>query len=105
MNLSAILPTYNRRALISRAVESVLAHTVPVNEIIAVDDGSTDGTAEAVQSQFGPRVMVLWQPNAEVSEARNHGIHAARGEWIAFLDSDDSWLPSNSAVLSACRLR
>jgi glycosyltransferase involved in cell wall biosynthesis len=106
MNISAIIPTYNRRALVSRAIESVLAQTVPVNEIIVVDDGSTDGTAEAVQSQFGPRVMVLRQANGGVSAARNHGIHAARGEWIAFLDSDDSWLPTKIALqlqaLAAC---
>jgi glycosyltransferase involved in cell wall biosynthesis len=77
-----------------RAIESVLAQTVPVQEIVVVDDGSTDGTAEAIRKRYGPAVSVFRQENAGVSAARNRAIREARGEWMAFLDSDDEWLPS-----------
>jgi glycosyltransferase involved in cell wall biosynthesis len=77
-----------------RAIESVIAQTVPVDEIIVVDDGSLDGTAEAIRSRYGSRVAVFTQENAGVSAARNRGIREARCEWIAFLDSDDRWLPT-----------
>jgi len=77
-----------------RAIDSVLTQTEPVDEIIVVDDGSTDGTAEAIRSRYGSRVTVLSQKNAGVSAARNRGIREAQGEWIAFLDSDDAWLPT-----------
>jgi len=94
MKVSALIPTYNRRAQIVQAIESVLAQTVPVDEIIVVDDGSTDGTADAIRSQFGSRVIVLMQQNGGAAAARNRGIQEARGEWITFLDSDDVWLPT-----------
>lgn len=94
MTVSAIIPTYNRRAHVFRAIDSVLAQTVPVDEIVVVDDGSTDGTAEAICSYYGSRVAVFARANSGVSAARNRGIHEARGEWIAFLDSDDVWLPT-----------
>jgi glycosyltransferase involved in cell wall biosynthesis len=97
MRISAIIPTYNRRAHTFRAIDSVLAQTLPVEEIIVVDDGSTDGTAEAIRSHYGSRVVVLTQENAGVSAARNRGIRAAHGKWLAFLDSDDVWLPEKLA--------
>ncbi len=92
MDLSVIIPTHNRRALLERALTSVLAQTVPAKEVIVVDDGSSDDTGAAVRARF-PGVRYLWQPNRGVSAARNRGIATARSEWLAFLDSDDEWLP------------
>ena len=94
MKISALIPTYNRRTEVLRAIDSVLAQTVPVDEIIVVDDGSADGSAEAIRSRYGSRVTLFQQENAGVSAARNVGILEARGEWIAFLDSDDVWFPT-----------
>jgi len=93
LRVSALIPTYNRRAHTCRAIDSVLAQTLPVDQIIVVDDGSTDGTADEVRSRYGSRVTVFRQANAGVSAARNCGIRAARGKWLAFLDSDDVWMP------------
>jgi glycosyltransferase involved in cell wall biosynthesis len=92
--ISALIPTHNRREVVLRAIDSVLSQTVPVDEVIVIDDGSTDGTAEMIGSRYGSRVVVIQQENAGVSAARNRGIREARGEWIAFLDSDDVWLPT-----------
>jgi glycosyltransferase involved in cell wall biosynthesis len=86
------MPTFNRRATIMRAVDSVLAQTYRDWELIVVDDGSTDGTAEALRG-IDPRVRVLVQPNRGAAAARNTGIAACRGRYITFLDSDDEWLP------------
>jgi glycosyltransferase involved in cell wall biosynthesis len=94
--ISVVIPAYNRRAHVSHAIESVLSQTVPVGEIIVVDDGSSDGTGEATRSRFGSRVEVIVQENGGVSSARNTGIRAAQGEWIAFLDSDDVWFPTKT---------
>ena len=92
MNISVIIPTYNRAHLLSRAVQSVLNQTMPAHEIIIVDDGSTDNTAELINQQFS-QCRYIQQPNMGVSAARNRGIEAATGDWLAFLDSDDEWLP------------
>jgi len=94
LTISALIPTYNRRTQVLRAIGSVLAQTVPVDEIVVVDDGSTDGSAEAIRSRYGSRVTLFRQENAGVSAARNRGIREAKGEWIAFLDSDDVWFPT-----------
>jgi glycosyltransferase involved in cell wall biosynthesis len=94
LRVSALIPTYNRQEQVLRAIDSVLAQTVPVDEIIVVDDGSTDSTAEAIRSLYGSRVAVFRQGNGGVSAARNRGIRQAKGEWIAFLDSDDVWFPT-----------
>jgi glycosyltransferase involved in cell wall biosynthesis len=96
MKVSAIIPTYNRRDYIKRAVDSVLAQTVPVDEIIVVDDElSTDGITEFVATWYGSRVRVVRQGGG-LSGARRRGVHEARGEWIAFLDSDDEWAPDRN---------
>src|SRR5690606_30552126 len=91
--VSVVIPTYNRRRLLARAVDSVLAQTVPVDEIIVVDDGSNDGTSEMLAERYGERVIHVYQANAGVSAARNRGLAMARGGFIALLDSDALWLP------------
>jgi glycosyltransferase involved in cell wall biosynthesis len=92
---SVIIPTFNRRRWIGEAVESVLAQDVPL-ELIVVDDGSTDGTAEVLEP-FRGRLRYIRRENAGVSAARNRGVREASGCWIAFLDSDDRWLPGKLA--------
>ncbi|MEN8127780.1 MAG: glycosyltransferase family A protein [Planctomycetota bacterium] len=92
ITISAVIPAYNAEKYIARAIDSVLAQTCPVNEIIVVDDGSTDNTAAIIKG-YGDKVRYIYQPNAGVSAARNAGIEAATGNWIAFLDADDEWLP------------
>ena len=92
MKISVVIPAYNAEQHIGRAIDSVLAQTRPADEIIVIDDGSTDATAEVIRS-FGDRVTLIQQKNAGVSVARNTGIEAATGDWIAFLDADDEWLP------------
>ncbi|MFZ5451113.1 MAG: glycosyltransferase family 2 protein [Thermodesulfobacteriota bacterium] len=95
--VSVIIPTYNRAALVQEAVASVLAQTYRDFELLVVDDGSTDGTRE-VLAAFGREITVLSRPSrGGVSPARNAGIAAAQGEWLAFLDSDDLWLPEKLA--------
>jgi glycosyltransferase involved in cell wall biosynthesis len=90
--VSVIIPTYNRAWCLGEAVDSVLAQDFNGFELIVVDDGSTDGTAELLAA-YGNQIIILQRENSGVSAARNAGIAAARGEWIAFLDSDDLWLP------------
>ena len=91
--VSVIIPTYNRGWILSEAVDSVLAQEYRDFELIVVDDGSTDNTREILQG-YGDAVTVISQGNRGVSAARNRGIVAAAGELIAFLDSDDLWLPA-----------
>lgn len=90
MKISVVIPAYNSEKRIGRAIESVLKQTRQADEIIVVDDGSTDKTAQVVRS-YGDKVCLIQQENAGVSAARNAGINAAVGGWIAFLDSDDEW--------------
>jgi GT2 family glycosyltransferase len=91
--VSVIIPTYNRADLLGRAIKSALEQTITPAEVIVVDDGSTDNTAAVVQA-FGNRVRYMRVPNGGVSRARNAGIAAATGDWVALLDSDDIWEPS-----------
>ncbi|MBN2322575.1 MAG: glycosyltransferase family 2 protein [Spirochaetes bacterium] len=104
---SVIIPAYNRAGMLQKAVESVLSQSDPPLELIVVDDGSSDGTAQYIDSLesgdlriAGPdsethriTIRCIRIPHSGVSRARNAGIEASRGEWIAFLDSDDYWLP------------
>ena len=99
MTVSAVIPTFNRLGYLRRAIDSVLAQTVPVNEVLVVDDGSTDGTANALAAEYGARVRVVRQANTGVSGARRRGVQEARGDWIAFLDSDDEWTPNRNKEL------
>lgn len=90
--ISIVIPTFNRCRLLKRALTSVYKQTYSEYEIIVIDDGSTDGTAEMVQKWF-PDVRYFYQSNKGVSASRNKGLEMAIGGWIAFLDSDDEWLP------------
>lgn len=92
LSVSVIIPTYNRRDFLREALQSVFEQTLPSLEVLVADDGSTDDTAAMVAVEF-PTVRILFQPNRGPSAARNLGIRTARGEWLAFLDSDDLWLP------------
>ena len=92
-HVSVIIPTYNRKAYVQQAIDSVLAQTYPHYEIIVVDDGSADGTGEALAERYGDRIRYVWQENRGESAARNWGIQLARGVYIGFLDDDDVYLP------------
>lgn len=96
--VSVIIPTYNRKNLLQRAVDSALAQTLTDIEIIIVDDGSTDGTAELFAHTEDLRVQYHLLPHHGACAARNTGIDLASGRYIAFLDSDDVWLPEKLAI-------
>ncbi len=89
-SISVVIPTYNRVVLLERALDSVMAQTLPADEIIVVVDGSTDNTVSMLKSRY-PGVNLIQQDNRGVSAARNAGIATARHDWIALLDSDDVW--------------
>ena len=91
--VSVVIPVYNRKEQLLRAVGSVIEQTFQEWELIVVDDGSTDGTRELMRGLEGGRIRCLFQPRSGVSRARNLGVSAARFPWISFLDSDDYWLP------------
>ena len=95
--ISVIIPTYNRARYVTRAIDSALAQTYKNYEIIVVNDGSTDNTREVLEPYF-TKINYVYQDNQGVSSARNTGIQHATGEWIAFLDSDDEWLPEKLSV-------
>ncbi len=91
--ISVIIPSYNRAHTLKRALDSVLAQTRPADEIIVIDDGSTDTTEQLITQRY-PQITYIKQANQGVSAARNTGIKTATGEWLALLDSDDEWLPN-----------
>lgn len=93
LRITALIPAFNQERRIAAAVWSALQQSYPILEILVVDDGSTDHTQEVVRQIPDKRIRVLHQSNRGVSAARNLGIAAARGDWIAFLDADDQWLP------------
>ncbi len=90
--ISIIIPTYNRCWILKEALDSVLSQEYIDFETIVVDDGSSDATS-ALLSSYGDRILTIYQRNKGVSAARNAGIMMAKGEYVAFLDSDDMWLP------------
>lgn len=91
LRVSAVVPAYNAEKHIARTIDSILSQSRPADEIIIIDDGSTDGTAQVVKS-YGDKVQYIYQENSGASVARNTGIKAATSDWIAFLDGDDEWL-------------
>ena len=99
--VSVVIPTFNRSSCIGDAIDSALAQTYSDFEVIVVDDGSTDSTAKVIAG-YGRQVRYFRQNNAGVSAARNKGIAEAMGEWIAFLDSDDEWLPEKLSQQFEC---
>ena len=97
--ISVIIPVYNGESYLAEAIESVLAQSRQPDEIIIVDDGSTDASAEVAKRFTTVRypVRYLWQAQAGASHARNHGVAVATGNWLAFLDADDLWLANKLA--------
>lgn len=98
VSISVIIPTFNREVKVLKAIRTVLAQTISPLEIIVADDGSTDSTVSKIQEEFANEsasglISILPLQHKGVSHARNRGVEKARGEWIAFLDSDDEWLP------------
>lgn len=97
---SVVIAAYNQRERLLDAIESVSRQTLPAHEVIVIDDGSSDGTAEAVRERF-PTVKVIVQENRGKGIARNHGAFVATGDWLCFLDHDDLWHPEKLAAVSA----
>ncbi len=93
LRITALIPAFNQERRVAAAIWSALQQSYPVFEILVVDDGSTDHTGEVVHRIRDKRIRVLHQSNRGVAAARNLGIAAARGDWIAFLDADDQWMP------------
>jgi teichuronic acid biosynthesis glycosyltransferase TuaG len=97
--ISVVIPTWNRASSIGAAIESVLNQTYPVHEILVCDDGSTDNTREVVSTYKDSRICFLEGEHAGLPAVpRNRGIQMATGDWIAFLDSDDCWLPEKLSI-------
>src|SRR5687768_14974485 len=94
--ISVVIPCYNRARFLPEAVETVLDQTYPNSEIVVVDDGSTDNTAEVVKGY--PRVRYLRQHQQGPSAARNTGLRACRGQYVVFLDADDRLLPNHCEI-------
>ena len=90
--VSVIIPTYNRENFVVKAIDSVLCQEFKDYEIIVVDDGSTDNTKKNLK-RYGDKIKYIYQDNSGVSVSRNTGIKYSTGEWLAFLDSDDEWMP------------
>lgn len=92
--ISVIVPLYNKERFIERALSSIISQTLQPNEIIVIDDGSTDGSASVVERLNNPLIRLIRQSNGGPASARNRGIAEAKGSMIAFLDADDEWHPT-----------
>jgi len=99
VQVTVVIPAYDRAHLLGRAIDSVLGQTLTPAAVIVVDDGSVDDTKAVVQA-YGDEVRYVWQLNAGGAAARNHGVELAETEWVAFLDSDDLWLPNHLELLA-----
>lgn len=99
MRISVVIPCYNCTGTIGRTLESIFGQSRPPDEIIAVDDGSSDNTLEVLNG-FAGRIVVKSQPNSGVSATRNRGVELASGDWIAFCDSDDLWHPAKLEIMA-----
>ena len=97
---TVVIPLYNKRQYICRCVESVLQQSCTSFEVIVVDDGSTDGSYNELNTINDDRLIVIHQENLGVSEARNTGINNAKGEWIAFIDADDMMHPQRLEIIA-----
>jgi len=97
---SIIIPTFNRRDFLHKAISTVIAQTFQDWELVVVDDGSTDNTEQMVRAFEDPRIHFIFQSNHGVAHARNQGLKVAKGQWVAFLDSDDWWLPQKLNVFA-----
>jgi glycosyltransferase involved in cell wall biosynthesis len=95
--ISVIIPAFNAAVFLAEAIESALGQTLPPREVIVVDDGSTDATAEVAQ-RFAPRTRYAYQANQGIGAARNLGVALATGELLSFLDADDRWSPDKLAL-------
>ena len=96
--VSVVVPAYNRRESLLICLKGILSQTLKDFEVWVIDDGSSDGTGDAVRQMKDPRIHYVYQANQGVSAARNRGIAGAQGEWVAFCDSDDRWLPKKLEV-------
>ena len=99
--VSVVIPSFNYARFLVDCVDSALAQTYPHREIIVVDDGSTDNTRQVLE-HYGDKIVYIHQSNQGLSQARNTGIHAAKGEFIALLDSDDLWHPRKLELQIRC---
>ena len=97
--VSVVIPVFNGAAYLVECLRSVAAQTVPVHEVIVVDDGSTDGSLAVVAAEYPSAVVLGGQPRGGAAAARNRGVAAATGEWLALIDQDDVWPPERTAAL------
>ena len=99
--ISVIIPLYNKETTIEQSIRSLLTQSFSDFELIVVDDGSTDGSAEKIRGITDERMILICQENGGPSKARNTGVKHARGEWIVFLDADDELLPDALQIMTA----
>jgi glycosyltransferase involved in cell wall biosynthesis len=95
--VTAAIPVRDGEAYLAETIESVLAQSQPCDQLIVVDNGSSDRSAE-IAAEFGPRVEIVNEPRPGIGPARNAALHAARGDYVAFLDADDLWEPEKTAL-------